>query len=169
MMIKRASKRGPFDFKYSGPGLRLQYKKKKWPSTTCMFARRFPSSKGWLPGRVGPGRRRLGMPALALTDHNRLTGAIEFYDACLEAGVQPILGLEADILPSAELAAYSSPGASPLVLLASEPEGWASLCRLSSLLQGDPAGANPARVPGLADDCSGLLCLTGGRAGCSTG
>jgi DNA polymerase-3 subunit alpha len=117
------------------------------------------------PAELAQAAGRLGMPALALTDHNRLTGAIEFYDACLEAGVQPILGLEADVLPSAELAAYSSPGASPLVLLASEPEGWASLCRLSSLLQGDPAGATPLAFQVLADDCSGLLCLTGGRGG----
>ena len=35
-----------------------------------------------------------GMPALALTDQLGLTGAVEFYEACKTAGVQPILGLE---------------------------------------------------------------------------
>ncbi len=51
----------------------------------------------------------LGMPALALTDHNRLTGALEFYAACREAGVQPILGLELDVTPPSPT--------SPLILL----------------------------------------------------
>ncbi len=37
---------------------------------------------------------RLEMPALALTDHQGLSGAIEFYIACQAQGVQPILGLE---------------------------------------------------------------------------
>ena len=37
---------------------------------------------------------RLGMNALALTDINGLYGAIPFYRAAKEAGVQPILGVE---------------------------------------------------------------------------
>lgn len=39
-----------------------------------------------------------GMPALGLTDHNLLTGSIEFITACRDAGIQPILGLEIDLL-----------------------------------------------------------------------
>jgi len=57
------------------------------------------------------------MQALALTDHNGLAGAIEFYEACLGFDVQPILGLEVDVVdPPAP--------ASRLVLLASDLEGW---------------------------------------------
>ncbi|OPX21748.1 MAG: hypothetical protein B1H04_06120, partial [Planctomycetales bacterium 4484_123] len=41
----------------------------------------------------------MGMDALALTDHGNLFGAIEFYTACRDAGIKPILGMEA----------YSSP------------------------------------------------------------
>ena len=37
----------------------------------------------------------LGMPALGLTDHGVLNGAVEFYKACRKHGVKPILGLEA--------------------------------------------------------------------------
>ncbi len=37
---------------------------------------------------------RLGMPALAITDHGALYGLIDFYEACNDAGVQPILGCE---------------------------------------------------------------------------
>jgi DNA polymerase III alpha subunit len=35
-----------------------------------------------------------GMPALGLTDHNLLTGMIEFVTACKVADIQPIIGLE---------------------------------------------------------------------------
>ena len=39
----------------------------------------------------------LGMPALALTDHNRLTGAIRFYDRARARGIKPVIGSEIDI------------------------------------------------------------------------
>ncbi len=39
--------------------------------------------------------KRLGQPALALTDHGAMHGAIEFFRACRDAGIQPIIGLEA--------------------------------------------------------------------------
>src|SRR5919109_1245908 len=37
----------------------------------------------------------LGMPALGLTDHGVMNGAVEHYKACKAAGIKPILGLEA--------------------------------------------------------------------------
>src|ERR1700734_1456817 len=42
----------------------------------------------------------LGMNALALTDHGNLYGAIEFYNACKTAGVNPIVGYEAYVAPT---------------------------------------------------------------------
>ncbi|HOQ30518.1 MAG TPA: PHP domain-containing protein, partial [Armatimonadota bacterium] len=41
----------------------------------------------------------LGMPAVALTDHGVMYGAVEFYDACKKAGVKPILGCEVYMAP----------------------------------------------------------------------
>lgn len=38
--------------------------------------------------------KELGMPAVALTDHGVMHGAIEFHDACGKAGVRPIIGIE---------------------------------------------------------------------------
>uniref|UniRef100_A0A7C1FDU3 DNA polymerase III subunit alpha n=1 Tax=Caldilinea aerophila TaxID=133453 RepID=A0A7C1FDU3_9CHLR len=38
---------------------------------------------------------KLGQPALALTDHGVMHGAIEFFRACREAGLRPIIGIEA--------------------------------------------------------------------------
>ena len=40
---------------------------------------------------------KLGMPALALTDHNRLTGAIRFYEGAKAMGVKPIIGAEIEL------------------------------------------------------------------------
>ena len=62
------------------------------------------------------------MSALGLTDHNLLTGTIEFVTACAEADIQPIIGLEIDLETG------------PLNLLATSLEGWSNLCRLSSAL-----------------------------------
>ena len=42
---------------------------------------------------------RYEQPALALTDHGNLCGAIEFYKACKAAKVKPIVGLEAYLAP----------------------------------------------------------------------
>ena len=38
---------------------------------------------------------RMRMPALALTDHGAMFGAVEFYQAASKAGVKPIVGMEA--------------------------------------------------------------------------
>jgi predicted metal-dependent phosphoesterase TrpH len=39
-----------------------------------------------------------GMTAVGLTDHRMLTGAIEFASACKQAGIQPIIGLEINLV-----------------------------------------------------------------------
>ncbi|MER3457372.1 MAG: hypothetical protein C4309_00730, partial [Chloroflexota bacterium] len=41
----------------------------------------------------------LGQPALAITDHGVLYGAIEFYQAAQKAGIKPIIGMEAYLAP----------------------------------------------------------------------
>ncbi|WP_225732788.1 DNA polymerase III subunit alpha [Pseudoclavibacter sp. CFCC 11306] len=42
---------------------------------------------------------RLEMPALAITDHGNMFGTYEFYYACQDAGIKPIIGLEAYLTP----------------------------------------------------------------------
>jgi DNA polymerase III subunit alpha len=42
----------------------------------------------------------LEMPALAMTDHGVMFGALNFYDAGVKAGVKPIMGVEAYVAPS---------------------------------------------------------------------
>lgn len=42
---------------------------------------------------------RLGMPAMALTDHGNNLGAYDFFKACNDAGIKPIIGLETYLAP----------------------------------------------------------------------
>jgi DNA polymerase-3 subunit alpha len=112
------------------------------------------------PAELAQAAARLGMPALGLTDHIGMTGAVEFYDACREAGLQPILGLELE-------AALPGLGSGSLALLACDLAGWGNLCRLSSaLLAGPPTESPPPlTLETLAAHSRGLLCLSGGLAG----
>ena len=50
---------------------------------------------GDLIGRV----KAAGMPAVAITDHGNMFGAVEFYKKAVEAGVQPIIGCEMYVAP----------------------------------------------------------------------
>ena len=38
--------------------------------------------------------KELGMPAIAMTDHGNMYGAVQFNDACVSAGIKPIFGTE---------------------------------------------------------------------------
>jgi DNA polymerase-3 subunit alpha len=77
--------------------------------------------------------REFGMPALALTDHGALFGAIEFYFACLKAGVKPVLGLETYVTRSSRHDRRREDETYHLVLLARDATGYRNLVRLSSL------------------------------------
>ncbi|PWB51136.1 MAG: hypothetical protein C3F13_14845 [Anaerolineales bacterium] len=99
----------------------------------------------------------LGMSSLGMTDHHRLSGMVEFQDACQQAGIQPIIGLQVSIAPPPELGT-AEPGI--VTLLAMDMSGWRSLCRISSSLGGD---SDILPYTKLADEASGILCLSGGR------
>ncbi len=113
-----------------------------------------------------------GMTHLALADTNALYGAVAFAAACRRRDVQPVIGMTLTVAappewtgaPGAEAA-----GPGQLVLLALDPAGYRSLCRLSSRIQGSPDRALLAGQGLSWDDIAthheGLLCLSGGRAG----
>ncbi len=83
----------------------------------------------------------LGMDAVAVTDHGNLHGAVEFYTRAKDAGVKPVLGIEAYVAPDVngkpsdrtnrEYTGVSD-GGFHLVLLAENNAGWANLLKLSS-------------------------------------
>jgi len=104
------------------------------------------------PAELADTAAHYGMPALALTDHRTLTGAVEFSWACKAFGIKPIYGLELDLAGSAT--------PTPLVLLATDLTGWQNLCRLSSALMIQPE-AEPLLTPDLlARHTEGLICLS---------
>jgi DNA polymerase-3 subunit alpha len=45
--------------------------------------------------RISARAAEFGQPALGLTDHGVMNGAVELYKACRKHGIKPILGLEA--------------------------------------------------------------------------
>jgi len=102
-----------------------------------------------------------GCKTLALTDHNLLTGAVEFSLACRKAGIRPIFGLEVDIKDSS--ANTISGQLSRLTLLSENAEGWSNLCRLSSLTNLE--GSRPLTFEEIARHSEGVICLTGGAKG----
>ena len=71
----------------------------------------------------------LEMPAVALTDHGSLAGAVELYREARKAGVKPILGCEAYVCDDHRV---QTKGYSHLTLLAETDEGFSNLIRLAS-------------------------------------
>ncbi|MGI9013546.1 MAG: DNA polymerase III subunit alpha [Phycisphaerales bacterium] len=79
--------------------------------------------------------KSLGMPAVAVTDHGNLFGAIEFYTKAKAAGIKPILGIEAYVAPGdrrERIQTGVQDGGFHLVLLAENETGWRNLLKLSS-------------------------------------
>jgi len=81
--------------------------------------------------------KELGMWSVAVTDHGNLFGAATFYQAATDAGIVPILGVEAYVTPperTRQDRTYTgvSDGGYHLVLLAETQEGWDNLVYLAS-------------------------------------
>ena len=107
------------------------------------------------PAQLVDKASHFGMPALALTDHNRLTGAIRFYESARKSGVKPIIGAEVDI-----------EGGYHLTLLCGDRAGYTNLCRLLTAMHCDRRGNKPAATHDLLDrHHAGLIALSG----CSLG
>ncbi len=75
------------------------------------------------------------MPALAITDHGNMFGAIEFFKKAKKAGIKPIIGVEAYIAPESRFEKSTQKGrenAYHIVLLAKNQEGYRNLLKLVS-------------------------------------
>lgn len=77
----------------------------------------------------------MGMDALAITDHGVMFGAMTFYRSCVQAGIKPIIGMEAYVAP---LGVDKKETAEErenchLLLLAASNEGYKNLCKLHSM------------------------------------
>lgn len=76
-----------------------------------------------------------GCPALAITDHGVMYGAIEFYKKCKKAGIKPIIGIEIYLAPNSRLDKNTKEDAKNyhLLLLAKDNTGYQNLIKLTSL------------------------------------
>jgi DNA polymerase-3 subunit alpha len=82
--------------------------------------------------------KALKQPALAMTDHGNMFGAIEFYREALSHGIKPIIGCEIYVAPTSR---FERKGVdrgpreynNHLILLAMNKEGYRNLCKLVSL------------------------------------
>ena len=106
----------------------------------------------------------LGMPAIGLTDHGVMYGAIHFYKACKEAGIKPIVGCEVYVAPRSRLLREGRVDRDPnhLTLLAANAEGYVNLMRLCTVGQMEGMYYKP-RVDKeiLAERSKGLIALSG--------
>src|SRR5437870_1227486 len=74
-----------------------------------------------------------GMPAIAMTDHGVMFGALDFYQAACDAGIKPIMGVEAYVAPRSRFdreRGENEEAYRHLTILARNEEGYRNLLRL---------------------------------------
>ena len=110
-----------------------------------------------LPEELVVAALRQGHEALALTDHNTLSGAMEFAQAARGLGLRAIHGAEIDVLDGRHL-----------TLLVENARGWSNLCRLITRAHAHTREARPGpptdpHVPldAVLEHAEGLICLSG--------
>ena len=112
-----------------------------------------------------------GLRYLALTDTNALYGAVALARACQAENLQPIVGMTVSVRPLTDTVSLNEETPGQIVLLATGPEGYRSLCALSACLQAGPQREERLRQGLSWEELNtyrqGLLCLTGGRRGWS--
>ena len=99
--------------------------------------------------------KELGMPGLAITDHDGLYGAVRFYREAKELGIKPIIGAEMTL-----------DGGHHLTLLGKNNAGYSNLCRLISHAQlTHSKGKALLDLAILAKYSNDLFCLSGCKKG----
>lgn len=108
---------------------------------------------------------QLKMPALALTDHGNMFGAIEFYEAAKFRGLKPILGYEAYVTQGSRFDKDSKNGKETLghiTLLAENYEGYRNLLKLTTSAYLEGFYYKPRIDKALLKTLSkGIICLSG--------
>jgi error-prone DNA polymerase len=131
-----------------------------------------------LPDELVQRAAELGHTALALTDHNSVSGSMELAQAAGDRDVRAIHGAEIDLAPVAkgERAGAEGPdrsglhggeaGARHLTLLVAEARGWSNLCRILTCAhahtrEGRERGEPSVALETVLEHAEGLVCLTG--------
>ena len=99
--------------------------------------------------------KALDMPALAITDHNRLTGTIRFYEKAKALGIKPITGVEISLEDGYHL-----------TLLCKDRRGYSNLCRLLTEAHLTNRGKQPCATKEMLGKFNiGLIALSGCNRG----
>jgi DNA polymerase-3 subunit alpha len=127
--------------------------------------------------KIGPLIQRAkdcGMPAIAMTDHGNMFGAVEFFSKARQSGLKPIIGCEAYLAPGKRTDRSQVPksddfdggGNFHLILLAQSRAGYSNLCHLLTAAYTDGLYYKP-RIDKeiLADHSEGLIVLSGCLSG----
>ncbi len=118
-----------------------------------------------LPDELVGRALELGYEALALTDHNSVSGSMEFAVAAGALGLRAIHGAEIDL----EDGNPGREGGRHLTLLVEDAQGWSNLCRLLTHAHahtrdgrpGAPATDPSTPLQTILDHAEGLVCLSG--------
>jgi error-prone DNA polymerase len=118
-----------------------------------------------LPDELAHSASELGHRALALTDHNSVSGSMELAQAGADHGVRAIHGAEIDLTTASGCGARGR----HITLLVRDEHGWRNLCRIITLAHARTRDGSSRRVLGepsvnlqaVLDHAEGLICLTG--------
>jgi DNA polymerase III subunit alpha len=104
-----------------------------------------------------------GQPALGLTDHGVMNGAVELFTACRKHGIKPIIGCEVYVVDDHARRAAGRLDRFHLTLLAASPAGYRNLVKLSSagFLDGYQRGKPAVDLAQMAAHADGVIALTG--------
>ncbi len=132
-----------------------------------------------LPHELARRASELGHTAIALTDHNSVSGSMELAQVAADHGVRAIHGAEIDVtLDSTRAGAGIGAGSvggrgegeiGHLTLLVRDERGWRNLCRIITLAHAHTRESSSRRgcvepsvdVQAVIDHAEGLVCLTG--------
>jgi DNA polymerase-3 subunit alpha len=106
----------------------------------------------------------MGQPALGLTDHGVMNGAVDLYKACKKHGIKPIVGLEAYLVDDRKTVKEKTKyERNHLTLLAENDTGFSNLVKLTSagFLEGFARGKANVDMELLAAHAEGVIVLTG--------
>src|SRR5712691_10278615 len=104
-----------------------------------------------------------GQPALGLTDHGVMNGAVELHKACAKRGLKPIVGCEIYLVDDHTATGSGKTERNHLTLLAADDAGYRNLVKLSSagFLEGLQRGKPTVDVAQLERYSKGVIALTG--------
>jgi error-prone DNA polymerase len=111
-----------------------------------------------LPDELVPTATALGYGAMALTDHNSVSGSMEFAVSARALGLRPIHGAEIDLIDGRHL-----------TLLVIDGQGWSNLCQLLTRAHAHTRAGRPGAPPSdpsvslevVLEYAEGLVCLSG--------